>query len=98
MDTPGRVEITEITPPDLPALAAFLQRHRRPGDVPAPPPLPPEQRLRWLLLDNPARAADIPLGWIMRDPANQIVGAICCVPLTIGAGAYTTTALMSCNF
>jgi hypothetical protein len=55
------------------------------------------ERLRWVLLENPARAADIPLGWCVRD-GSTIVGTLLCVPFRVGVGDFTCTALMASKF
>ena len=68
------------------------------GEAIADVSMTPERRLRWLLLENPNRAHDIPLGWRIRDDAGAVVGAAVCIPLRIGAGEFRTTALMFAKF
>jgi hypothetical protein len=91
-------QISQIQPTDIPQVATFLERHRRPTDTPATGPLDPEQRLRWLLLENPARADDIPLGWCIRDADSRVSGAMLCVPLHLAGPGFDGRALMSCKF
>jgi hypothetical protein len=98
MASAQRAEVHQIEPTDIPQVATFLERQRRPGDAPATGPLDPEQRLSWLLLENPARGDDIPLGWCIRDGDGRVTGAMLCVPLRVAATGFDATALMSCKF
>jgi hypothetical protein len=98
MASAERAEVRQIEPTDIPEVATFLERQRRPGDAPPTGPLDPQQRLRWLLLENPARADDIPLGWYIRDGDGRVTGAMLCVPLHIAAAGFDGRALMSCKF
>ncbi|MDP2325914.1 MAG: hypothetical protein Q8N51_18065, partial [Gammaproteobacteria bacterium] len=71
-------QVAEITPGDLRAVAEFLARE---GDAPSPvAPDVVERRLKWRLLDNPARQADIPLGWMLKTATREIVGIHLCMP------------------
>ena len=98
MASAQRAEVHQIEPADIPQVATFLERQRRPGDAPATGPLDPQQRLRWLLRENPARADDIPLGWCIRDGEGRVAGAMLCVPLRIAGEGFDGRALMSCKF
>jgi GNAT superfamily N-acetyltransferase len=92
--TPNVVPVTES---DLPAVAAFAAGQARAGEPVAEGALSPEERLRWVLLENPARAADIPFGWCVKD-GEAIVGTLLCVPFRVGAGEFACTALMASKF
>jgi hypothetical protein len=98
MASAERAAIGQIEPSDIPDVAAFLERHQRAGDIPATGPLDPQRRLHWLLLENPARGDDIPLGWCIRDGDGRVAGAMLCVPLRVAAQGFAETALMSCKF
>ena len=95
---PHRVTFNVIAEADIADVAAYLARQARPGDAVMASPMPPERRLRWLLLENPARTPDVPLGWCIRDAGRKIVGALLCVPFRVSARGVTRTALMSCKF
>lgn len=76
------VETVEINERDLETVARFLscqqqgnQQSRAGGASGLDYRL-----LRWFLVDNPARADDIPLGWAMRKASGEIVGTMLCVP------------------
>src|SRR5437762_9601071 len=98
MASAERAEVRQIEPTDIPEVATFLERHRRPADAPPTGPLEPEHRLRWLLLENPARAEDVPLGWCIRDADARVAGAMLCAPLHIAGQNFDGRALMSCKF
>jgi hypothetical protein len=93
-----RAQICEIGEQDVGAVAQFLERNRRPGEAPAPPPLPPEQRLRWLLLENPDRQPDIPLGWFLRNESGSVVGSLICAHLRVGVKDFSSPCIMCCKF
>jgi GNAT superfamily N-acetyltransferase len=92
--TPQTAEITEA---ELPAVAAFISTQFRPGEARDPGALPLADRLRWVLLDNPARQADVPIGWCIRDN-GRVVGCLLAVPYRIGAGTFSCTALVASHF
>lgn len=87
-----------MTEADIPEVAAYLARQAGTGEAAATPGMPPVRRLRWLLLENPARVDDVPLGWCIRDSARSIVGSLLCVPFRVAARGVTRTSLMSCKF
>lgn len=93
-----RAQIHEINEQDIGAVAQFLERNRRPGEAPAPPPFPSEQRLRWLLLENPARQPDIPLGWFLRNESGDVVGSLICTHLRVGVKEFSSPCIMCCKF
>jgi hypothetical protein len=95
--TAAQANVAEITESEIPEVAAFLARQARPGEPVGANPLPPAERLRWLLLENPARISGIPLGWRIR-AIGGVVGAAICVPFRIGAGDFSGTALMFAKF
>lgn len=91
--------LTPIGEGDFPEVAAFAARFARPGEAVAAEALPPEDRLRWLLLENPARSQDIPYGWCVRDGSSAAVLAmLLCVPFRVGMGDFACTALMASKF
>jgi hypothetical protein len=69
-----RTELVEISAENLMGVSRFIseQSHEETGGVDA--------RLRWLLLDNPARELEAPLGWGLRASTGEFVGCILCVP------------------
>ena len=87
-----------ITEADISDVAAYLARQAGAGEATATQGLPPERRLRWLLLENPARVDDVPLGWCIRDARQNVIGTLLCVPLRVAARDVSRTALMSCKF
>ena len=95
---PHRVTFNIIAEADIPDVAAYLARQAGAGEAVMASPMPPERRLRWLLLENPARTHDVPLGWCIRDAGRSVVGALLCVPFRVAARGVTRTALMSCKF
>lgn len=94
---PATPVVSPVTEADLPAVAAFAAGQARAGEPVAEGALSPEERLRWVLLENPARAAGVPLGWCVRD-GDAIVGTLLCVPFRAGVGEFTCTALMASKF
>jgi GNAT superfamily N-acetyltransferase len=83
---------------DIPDVAAFLARQTRPGEAIVSNLMAPERRLRWLLLENPCRSNDIPLGWKIRNETGVVVGAAICIPFHVGAGEFSAVALMFAKF
>ncbi|HET6250173.1 MAG TPA: hypothetical protein VFE47_20955 [Tepidisphaeraceae bacterium] len=90
--------VGEITESKIPDVADFLARQVPPGEAKAAAPPPPRERLAWLLLENPARAADIPFGWRIIDNGGAIAGAAICTPFHISSGGIRFTALMFSKF
>jgi len=74
-NAPGsRAELVVIHEAELEELARFIasQSGGEPSQVDA--------RLRWFLLENPAREPGAPLGHGLRAPSGELVGCILCVP------------------
>jgi GNAT superfamily N-acetyltransferase len=95
---PAAPLVSPILERDLPEVAAFAARYARAGEAVAGD-LSPVDRLRWVLLENPARSSDIPFGWCARDASGtQIVGMMLCVPFRVGVGDFSCTALMASKF
>jgi GNAT superfamily N-acetyltransferase len=96
---PATAKVTLIGESDFAEVAAFAERHARKGEAIAAEALSPEERLRWALLENPARSAEIPFGWCTRDETDgAIVGMLLCVPFRVGMGDFSCTALMASKF
>ncbi|HWE04053.1 MAG TPA: hypothetical protein VG326_16730 [Tepidisphaeraceae bacterium] len=91
------LSVGDISEDDIADVARFLARQTRPGEAVGASPMTAERRLRWLLLENPSRASDIPLGWRIRDDGT-VVGAAVCMPFRIGAGDFRATALQFAKF
>lgn len=91
--------VKPIAESDFRAVAAFATRFARPGEAVAAEALTPQERLRWVLLENPARADDIPFGWCAREEgSDSITGMLLCVPFRVGMGDFQCTALMASKF
>jgi GNAT superfamily N-acetyltransferase len=88
---------SDIAESDLPAVAQFLAGRARAGEAIDPGALPLEERLRWALLDNPARQQDVPLGWCLRDN-DRIVGTLLAVPFRLALGDFSCVALTASQF
>jgi hypothetical protein len=93
--------IADITEADLADVGRFLARQSPPAGQAAPTSESTLRRLRWLLLDNPARLQEVPFGWCLRDThSNAVVGAMLSVPLRLAGGGLESprVGLMSCKF
>lgn len=96
---PATPQVSSIGESDFPAVAAFAAKYARAGEAISADALSPEERLRWVLLDNPARSADAPFGWCTRDgESGALVSTLLCVPFRVGAGDFSCTALMASKF
>jgi GNAT superfamily N-acetyltransferase len=96
---PAAPLVSSTSESDFPELAAFATRHARAGEPVTEDAMPPEDRLRWILLENPARSDGIPFGWCARDvERNAIVGMLLCVPFRVGVGEFDCTVLMASKF
>lgn len=96
---PAAPQVSPISESDFPAVAAFAARYARQGEAVSADALSPEDRLRWVLLENPARSSEIPFGWCARDGDSQeIIGMLLCVPFRVGLGDFSCTALMASKF
>ena len=90
--------ITELAASDLDEAAWFLARESTGADPTSDAAAAASARLRWLMLENPARLDDVPLGWVLRDDRGAIVGAMTCVPGRFAVNGHRFTALMSSNY
>jgi GNAT superfamily N-acetyltransferase len=96
---PSSPKVSAITEADFAEVAAFATRQARAGEPIAARALSPEDRLRWLLLENPARSSDIPFGWCVREEVGKaIVSTLLCVPFRVGVGDFSCTALVASKF
>lgn len=99
LSMPASSQVSPILESDFADVAAFAARYARAGEAVAAGDLSPLDRLRWVLLENPARSSDIPFGWCAREASgNQIVGMMLCVPFRIGIEDFSCTALMASKF
>jgi GNAT superfamily N-acetyltransferase len=90
-------QVVPVTESALPAVAAFTAAQARAGEAVTEGALSPLDRLRWVLLENPARTIEIPLGWCVKD-GDAVVGTLLCVPFRAGAEGFQCTALMASKF
>lgn len=90
--------ITELAEPDLDEAARFLARESTGVEPSAEAAAFAADRLRWLMLDNPSRRDDVPLGWLMRSDHGAIVGAMTCIPQRFAVAGRRFTPLMSANY
>ena len=74
------VEITEVAAGDLEEITRFLRREAAAdvGEIAAG--LINADQLRWFAFENPARGPGVPLGWLARDRAGELLGVKLCVP------------------
>jgi len=71
---PARVEIVAIAESGLPELSRFVAEQTAASLDSV------EARLRWFLLQNPAREDRTPLGWELRRPDGGLAGCLLCGP------------------
>jgi hypothetical protein len=90
----GDIQLCEIAPSDLEELAQFIIRASA-FDTPLPLAV---RRLSWILLENPARESDHPLGWFVRARSGEIVGCMCCAPQKFCLGQTVFTLMMANSF
>lgn len=83
----GPLNICPIAEADLPDVATFLTNRllRDGGDTPGEVPIDMTadatlQHLRWRLLANPARAAQMDFGQCVRDDSGRVVGTVLAFP------------------
>jgi hypothetical protein len=88
------IQLCEIAPSDLDALARFIIRASG-SETPLPQAV---KRLSWILLENPARESDHPLGWLLRARSGEIVGCMCCAPQKFCLGQTVFTLMMANSF
>lgn len=83
--------LSSLTESDLPDLAAFLARQSgKPRDF-------VERHVRWLLLENPARSSDQPLGFALQS-SGGMAGCILCVPQIFRYGEQNVLLMGSSSF
>jgi hypothetical protein len=89
---PLQTLLTPIAESEIVEVAKFvaLQSGRESAGV--------ERHLRWLLLENPARDSQTPLGWALRSPTKQLFGCILYVPQIFRCGQKTFRVLGSSSF
>ena len=91
------LRLCEIAPDELGDVAQFIARqqlHTQAG-------LTVQQvaaRLRWIILENPAREPGMPVGWCTRDEHGSITGCMCCAPQKFISGGNVITLMMSSSF
>lgn len=96
---PASPQVSPISETDFPELAAFAARYARAGEPNSANGFSPEDRLRWVLLENPARSSDTPFGWCARDgDSKTTVAMLLCVPFQVGVDDFSATALMASKF
>lgn len=96
---PATSQVSPIIESDFSDVAAFAAGYARRGEAVSADALSAEDRLRWVLLENPARSSDIPFGWCAREgESNAMVGMLLCVPFRVGIGEFSCTALMASKF
>lgn len=94
MQETGKLHLQLITASGLEELARFIGRLSG-SDTPLPRAV---DRLSWILLENPARDAAHPLGWLLRAPTGEVVGCMCCAPQLFNLGKTTFTVMMANSF
>src|ERR1700691_3228644 len=94
MPETGKLQLQLIIPSDLEEVARFIGRLSG-SDAPLPRAV---ERLSWILVENPARDAVDPLGWLLRTPTGEVVGCMCCAPQQFCFGEMTFTLLMANSF
>ena len=88
------LQICPITPADLEEVARFICRLSASTN----PLAAAVKRLNWILIENPVRCADDPLGWLLRHPSGELAGCMCCAPQRFCVGATTITLMMANSF
>ncbi len=88
------LHLHEIASTDLEEVARFICR----SSGSRAPLTDAVARLSWILLENPAREASLPLGWCLRTPSGEIVGSMCCAPQKFCFGQSTFTLMMAHAF
>ena len=88
------LQLRDIIPSDVEEVARFIGRLSG-SEMPLSVAL---ERLSWILLENPARTAGDPLGWLLRNSSGELVGCMCCAPQKFCIGQSTFTLLMANSF
>jgi hypothetical protein len=94
MGSKKSLQLHEIVPSDLEEVARFIGRLSK-----SKTPLAlAVERLSWILLENPARTAADPLGWLLRNPSGELAVCMCCAPQKFCLGQSTFTVSMANSF
>jgi hypothetical protein len=88
------LQLHEFTSSDLEEAARFITRVSG-STTPLPRAV---ERLSWILLENPARQAGDPLGWLLRAPSGEVVGCMACAPQNFCFGETTFRLMMANSF
>ena len=91
------LQLCEIAPGEISEIAHFIARKQ----LNSQSSLSDEQvaaRLRWIVMDNPAREPGMPLGWCLRDELGTVAGCICCAPQNFVLQGKVVTLMMSSSF
>jgi hypothetical protein len=88
--------LCQIAPENLEEIAHFIARQSSVQPDLASPQI--AARLRWIVLDNPARKPNMPFGWCVRNELNEIVGCMCCAPQRFVFRRQTSTLMMATSF
>lgn len=89
--------LSEIAADDLDEIADFIARQQLASES----VLDSQKlaaRLRWIVLENPAREPRMPLGWCVRDEKGAVAGCICCAPQKFVFEGRVLTLMMSSSF
>jgi hypothetical protein len=89
-----KLHLHEIFSSNLEEVARFIGRVSE-ADTPISHAI---KRLTWILLENPARAPEDPLGWLLRAQSGEVVGCMCCTPQKFSFGQSTFKLMMANSF
>ena len=89
------LKLCEIQPGELEEVARFIQSQML---APAPQVSAVVDRLRWILLENPARDPLAPLGWCLRSASGGVVGCMGCTPQEFSFGEKKFSVMVSTSF
>jgi hypothetical protein len=99
----AEIRVRPLRPEHIDEAAAYLAGLRR-EELPANAPfdLAAETRaiatrMRWQLVDNPARLPDAPGGHVLRDAGDRVVGTHLAIPVRFAAGARRLLGLLSAD-
>lgn len=87
-----RAELITLLEADLAEVSSFIARQSARAAIDV------ESRLRWFLLENPARQGGTLLGHGLRAPGGELVGCILCVPQNFRYGNQTFLLMGSSSF
>jgi len=88
------IQLQEIAPSDLEDVARFISR----VSGSKAPLAAAVARLKWILLENPAREPGDPLGWLLRSATGDVVGCMCCAPQKFCLGKSIFRLMMANSF